>query len=225
MVRSVEHGLPPKAIASGASRLPLSLERGVGARIPPRHGPLQLIVANSAWGELSNVAHRPRGSPLSLVWHTPWSELSNTAYRPRAGPLAQIVYHSEWSDVSNVAKQERIVLTAIGGAFPFLHIYEARRGHVLVRRLVDHGTGDLFMGQMAFERAAINTDRDEDRAIIDPGITMGHLRDREVAIDVYRTTDPPFPSMPSAFRFYLANTEGNDQLRRGLLRCDAIGPC
>ena len=37
---------------------------------------------------------------------------------------------------------------------------------------------------------------------------MGHLRDGEVAIDVYRTTDPPFPSMPSAFRFYLANTEG-----------------
>ena len=29
------------------------------------------------------------------------------------------------------------MLTAIGGAFPFLHIYEARRGHVLVRRLVD----------------------------------------------------------------------------------------
>ena len=175
----------------------------------PRHGPLQLIVANSAWGELSNVAHRPRRSPLKLVWHTPWSDLSNTAYRPRAGPLAQIVYHSEWSDVSNVAKQERIVLTAIGGAFPFLHIYEARRGHVLVRRLVEHTTGDLF-GGAGFERAAINTDRDDDRAIIDPKVTLGHLRDGEVAIDVYRTTDTDIPATPSAFRFYLANTEGTD---------------
>ena len=171
-----------------------------------RSGPPELLIANSLWANVSNVAYASRAGPPELLWYILWSELSSTAYRPRAGPVAQIVYRSAWSPVSNVARQEREVLSAIGGAEPFLHIYEARRGLVRVRRLVAGGVG-ILLGT-GFEEAAVNADRDDDRVLINPGITFADLQTGDVAIDVYRTTNSV--ANATAYRFYIANLEGVD---------------
>lgn len=175
----------------------------------PRHGPAPLVIYHSAWSPVSEPAYQPRRASPSLIWHNLWGDVSEPSYRARAAPLAQVIYHSEWSEVSNVATQERTVLSAIGGAHPFIHIYEARRGLVLVRRVVDHPTGDLFGGN-GFITAAVNADRDDDRAVINPDINVGDLRIGDVSIDVYRTTDPSIPTSPTPYRFYLVNTEGTD---------------
>ena len=173
----------------------------------PRQRDIAPIIGSSAWSSVSNVSFRPRVGPLTALVYAEWSNLSNTAYRPRAGPPALILYRSKWSPVSNVARQEREVLSAIGGAIPFLHIYEARRGLVQVRRLVDYATGDLF-AHAGFEEAAVNADRDDDRVIINPGITLLDLQDGDAALDIYRTTDSSVAT--GAYRFYLANMEGVD---------------
>ena len=181
------------------------------AHSPRQHG-ATLIVGNSRWSSASNVSFQPRVGPLEALVYAEWSIVSNIAYRPRVAALAQMVYRSEWSPVSNVARQEREVLSAIGGAIPFLHIYEARRGLVQVRRLVDHPTGDLFAGA-GFEAAAVSVvDRDDDRVLINPGITLLDLQDGDVALDVYRTTDSSVSTsvVMNAYRFYLANMEGVD---------------
>ena len=171
----------------------------------PRQHIATPIMGGGGWTSVSNVAFQPRVGPLAALIYAEWSSLSNTAYRPRAGPPALILYRSEWSPVSNVARQEREVLSAIGGAIPFLHIYEARRGLVQVRRLVT-GTGGLLGSPL--EEAAVNADRDDDRVLINPGITLGDLRDGDVRLDVYRTTESG--AIATAYRFYVAQLEGTD---------------
>ena len=165
-----------------------------------------LIIGNGGWGGLSNAAFQARAGPSQLVIYAKWSIVSNTTHEPRAAVPAQIVYHSEWSPVSNVARQEREVLSAIGGAIPFLHIYEARRGLVEVKRLVD--SVSIFVG-MGLEEAPVDTDRDNDRVIINPRITVGDLREGDTAVRVYRTSETDIGT-PPPFRFYLANMEGVD---------------
>ena len=191
---------PPTLLVANSLWSPVS-----NAAYVVRPGPLELLIANSLWANVSNPAYAPRAGPLELLWYILWSELSNTAYRPRAGPLVQMVHRSAWSPVSNVARQEREVLSAIGGAEPFLHIYEARRGLVQVRRLVA-GTGSLV--GTGFEEAVVNANRNDDRVLINPGITLADLQTGDVAIDVYRTTNSA--TNATAYRFYLANLEGVD---------------
>ena len=172
--------------------------------------PLHESLTDSEWSSVSNIAYASRVGPLEQLWYILWSELSNTAYRPRAASLVLIVHRSAWSPVSNVARQEREVLSAIGGAEPFLHIYEARRGLVRVRRLVNYPTSNLFAGT-GFEEAAVgpnDVDRPNDRALINPGITFADLETGDVTIDVYRTTNSAVDI--TAYRFYIANLEGVD---------------
>ena len=164
------------------------------------------IVYHGAWTPIAGPAYRVRPSNPTLIFYAAWSAVSNAAYRVRPGAPVQIVYHSAWSAVSNVARQEREVLSAIGGAEPFLHIYEARRGLVRTMRLVDHATPDLF--GTAFEEAAVNVDRDDDRVFINPLILLSDLRDGQVSIDVYRTTDST--PVATSYRFYIATMEGVD---------------
>ena len=163
------------------------------------------IVYHGVWTPVAGPTYRVRPANPTLIFYAVWSAVSNSAYRVRPGAPVQVVYHSAWSAVSNVARQEREVLSAIGGAEPFLHIYEARRGFVKVRRLVT-ATGNLFGGGL--EEAPINTDRDEDRALINPGITLSQLQDGDVTIEAYRTTDSA--PIATAYRFYLATMEGVD---------------
>ena len=164
------------------------------------------LVYRSPWTAVSGPAYRVRPAAPTLIYYAPWSAVSNTAYRVLPGAPAQIVYHSAWTAVSNTARQEREVLSAIGGAVPFLHIYEARRGLVQVRRLVT-STGNLFSDGL--EEALTDTDRDNDRAIINPGITYGDVLSGDVTLQVYRTSRTAALD-PSSFRFYLANMEGVD---------------
>ena len=164
------------------------------------------IVYRSAWTPIAGPTYRVRPGNPTLIFYATWSAISNTAYRVRPGAPVPIVYHSAWSAVSNVARQEREVLSVIGGAEPFLHIYEARRGLVKIMRLIDHATPGLF--GTAFEEAAVNTERDDDRVLVNPLILLSDLRDGQVAIDVYRTTDSS--AATGAYRFYITNLEGVD---------------
>ena len=190
-----------------------------------RPGPSQLVVYRSAWSAVSNdayrvrpalavavvyrggwsaisgPAYRVRPSMPALIYYSAWSAVSNYAYRSRPGPPTLIVYHSEWSAVSNIAKQEREVLSVIGGAVPFLHIYEARRGMVEVGSLV--GPAGSLLGTGFTEGVG------SDRVIINPGITYGDVLDGDVTLQVYRTSRTAALT-PSSFRFYLANMEGVD---------------
>ena len=193
-----------------------------------RPGPPGVILHHSAWSSVSNFAYYVRptitnivyhggwipvagpayrvrpGNPI-LIFYATWSAVSNTAYRVRPGAPVPIVYHSAWSAVSNIARQEREVLSVIGGAEPFLHIYEARRGLVHVRRLV---TSTNILVGTGLEEATVNTNRDSDRVLINPGITLDDLQTDDVAIDVYRTTNSAVHT--TAYRFYIANLEGVD---------------
>ena len=179
--------------------------------------PPVLVIASGAWSGLSNVAHRGRSSEEELVWFLEWSDLSNLAHWPRPTPVEQILYHGPWSDVSNVAVQERIVLSAIGGAEPFLHIYDARRGEVRVNTLAPEAGPALTLGGPVLEAMPDTADADNNRAVINPPVYLSDLRDERMTIDVHRTTDATFPMGDAPVLFYVSNVEGVDPNPRTVL--------